>query len=350
MILAPTPLVATLLMVLGILCWGSWATTFKFSGKWRFELYYFDFAFGLVAAAVLIAFTFGNLGFDGFSVVDDLMHAGKRQWFFGFLAGVVFNFGNMLLLAGVSVAGLSVAFPLGLGAALLVGTLLQFLLHATGNPALLFTGFAIGVAALGFAAFAYRQAIRERHEILARRGEARSTRRPSAAKGAALPLVAGLLMGASIPIVDGCSQGDLGLGPYAITLLLSFGILASTFVFNLFLMNLPVEGEPVDLFEYFSGHWRQHLWGVAGGAVWTVGTAAVLVAIASMPDRIRATSPIGFPLAQAALVVGAIWGLVRWKEFHDAKPATKAMLVVSLVLFACAIALIVTGIGDQRAV
>jgi glucose uptake protein len=349
MILAPTPLIAMLLMVLGILCWGSWATTFKFSGKWRFELYYFDFAFGLVAAAVLIAFTFGNLGFDGFSVIDDLMHAGKRQWFFGFLAGVVFNFGNMLLLAAVSVVGLSVAFPLGVGAALLVGTLVQFLIHPAGNSALLFTGFAVGIAALGFAASAYSQAIRQRHEILARRGEARSTRRPSAVKGIAIPLAAGVLIGASIPIVSGCSEGDLGLGPYAIAMLLSFGMLASTFVFNLFLMNLPVEGEPVDLFEYFSGSWRQHLWGVAGGMVWTVGTAAVLVAIASMPDRIRAASPVGFPLAQASLVVGTIWGLVKWKEFHAAKPATKAMLVVSLALFACAIALIVTGIGDQKA-
>jgi glucose uptake protein len=138
------------------------------------------------------------------------------------------------------------------------------------------------------------------------------------------------------------------LGPYAITLLLSFGMLASTFVFNLFLMNLPVEGEPVDLFEYFSGSLGQHLWGIAGGIIWAVGTSAILVAIASIPDRIRAISPIGFPLLQASLVVASIWGLVRWKEFHDAKPATRAMLFVALALFAGAIALIVTAIGDQR--
>jgi glucose uptake protein len=348
MILAPTPLFAMLLMVLGILCWGSWATTFKFSGKWRFELYYFDFAFGLVAAAVLIAFTFGNLGFDGFSVVDDLLHAGKRQWFFGFLTGVLFNFGNMLLLAAVSVTGLSVAFPLGVGTALIAGTVLQFLLHPAGDSTVLYVGFAFGILALGFVASAYGQAIRQRHEILARRGQARSTRRPSAAKGIVLPLVAGLLMGASIPIVDSCSEGDLGLGPYAIAMLLSFGILASTFVFNLFLMNLPVEGEPVDIFEYFSGTLRQHLWGVAGGIVWTLGTVAILVAIASVPDRSRATSPEGFPLAQASLVVAGIWGLVKWKEFRDARTATQAMLIVSLVLFSCAIALIVMGTANQK--
>ena len=348
MILAPTPLFAMLLMVLGILCWGSWAATFKFSGKWRFELYYFDFAFGLVAAAVLIAFTFGNLGFDGFSVMDDLLHAGKRQWFFGFLAGMLLNFGNMLLLAAVSVAGLSVAFLLGVGTALIVGTVLQFLIHPAGNSTLLFVGFAFGIVALVFAASAYRQAIRQRHETLARRGLARSTRRPSAAKGIVLPLVAGLLMGASLPIVETCSEGDLGLGPYAIAMLLSFGILASTFVFNLFLMNLPVEGEPVDVFEYFSGSWRQHLLGAVGGIVWTLGTVAVLVAIASVPDRTRATSPESFPLAQSSLVVAGIWGLVKWKEFRDAKPATQALLILSLVLSSCAIALIVMGIANQK--
>jgi len=348
MILAPTPFIAMLLMVLGILCWGSWATTFKFSGKWRFELYYFDFAAGLVAAAILLAFTFGNLGFDGFSVIDDLMHAGKRQWFFGVLAGVVFNFGNMLLLAAVSIEGLSVAFPLGVGTALLVGTAVESVLHPSGDSALVYTGLAVSIAALGLAGAAYAQAIRQRHETLARRGQAKSTRRPSAVKGIVLPLAAGLLTGASLPIIQGCSEGDLGLGPYAMPLLLSFGILGSTFVFNLFLMNLPVEGEPVDIFEYFSGALRQHLWGVAGGAVWCVGTVAILVAIASLPDRIRSTSPIGFPLAQASLVVAAMWGLVRWKEFHDQKLVTKALVAAFLALFCCAIALILAGIGAQK--
>jgi glucose uptake protein len=348
MILAPTPFIAMLLMILGIFCWGSWATTFKSSGKWRFELYYFDFAFGLVAAAVLLAFTFGNLGFDGFSVVDDLMHAGKRQWFFGVLAGVILNFGTMLLVGAVSVVGLSVAFPLGVGTALIVGTVLQYVIHPGGNSTLLFVGLALGIAALGFAASAYRQAIVQRHETLALRGQARSTRRPSAFKGIVLPLVAGLLMGASIPVIEISSEGDLGLGPYAIAMLMSLGMLASTFVFNLFLMNLPVEGEPVDIFEYFAGKWRQHLLGFAGGIVWMVGTVAVLVSIASIPDAVRATSPEGFPLAQVSLVVSAVWGLVKWKEFQDSRPATKAQLTLSLVLFSSAIALIMMGVANQR--
>src|SRR3954453_22129268 len=84
-----------LLMILSLLCLGSWASTYKFAGKWRFELFYFDFAIGLGIAALIYAFTVGNLGFDGFSLLDDLQKAGKRQWVYGVLAGLIFNLGNM---------------------------------------------------------------------------------------------------------------------------------------------------------------------------------------------------------------------------------------------------------------
>src|ERR1039458_1021441 len=98
MILPQTYTAALFLMILSMICWGSWANTYKLAGKWRFELYYFDFAAGLLLAAVILAYTAGNLGYDGFSFSDDLMHAGKRQWLLGFAGGAVFNLANMLLL------------------------------------------------------------------------------------------------------------------------------------------------------------------------------------------------------------------------------------------------------------
>ena len=348
MILAPTSTIAMLLMVLGILCWGSWATTFKYSGKRRFELYYYDFAIGLAVAAMAIAFTFGNLGFDGFAVVDDLLHAGKRQWFYGILAGLVFNFGNMLLVGAVSVAGMAVSFAVGLGTALIAGTVLQYLVHPSGDPNLLMMGFAVGLVGMVFAGIAYRGATRQRHERLARRGEAKSTRRPSVAKGIVVSVAGGLLMGASIPILDRSAEGELGLGPYSIVMLASFGVVASTFVFNLFLTNLPLEGEPVDMLDFFDATVKQHLLGFGGGAVWAVGAVAVLVAMASLPERVRATSPESFPLAQASLVVAGIWGLAKWKEFAGARVGTKLMMVMSLALMGCAVALVVMGISNQR--
>ncbi|MGH9719856.1 MAG: multidrug DMT transporter permease, partial [Bryobacteraceae bacterium] len=115
MILPQTYAVTLLILVLSMLAWGSWANTFKLAGKWRFELFYFDYAFGVLLAALVYALTFGSLGFDGFMFLDDMMQTGKRNMFYGALGGVVFNLANMLLVAAISVAGMSVAFPIGIG-------------------------------------------------------------------------------------------------------------------------------------------------------------------------------------------------------------------------------------------
>src|SRR5271157_2593299 len=125
MILPQTYGFVLILMVLCLFCWGSWANTFKLAGKYRFEIYYVDFAIGCMAIALIYAFTVGNLGYDGFQFLDDLEHAGKRQWFYGFLAGVVFNLANMLLVAAVSVAGMAIAFTVGIGVAIIVGSALS---------------------------------------------------------------------------------------------------------------------------------------------------------------------------------------------------------------------------------
>src|SRR5215471_10476516 len=140
MILPQTYDVVLVLMILSLICLGSWASMFKLAGKWRFELFYFDFAVGLALAAVIFAFTVGNLGFDGFNFLDDLQHAGKRQWLFGFLAGVIFNFANMLLMAAVSVAGMSIAFPMCIAISVLVGTGIAALSHSLGNTMLVALG------------------------------------------------------------------------------------------------------------------------------------------------------------------------------------------------------------------
>src|ERR1041384_2224076 len=110
MILPQTYVINLFVMILSILCMALWVSTFKLAGNWRFELYYFDFTFGLAIAAVIYAFTVGALGYDGFNFLDDLQHAGKRQWLFCFLAGMIFNFANLLLMSAVSVAGTLVAF------------------------------------------------------------------------------------------------------------------------------------------------------------------------------------------------------------------------------------------------
>ena len=215
MILPQTYGATLLLIILTMLCWGSWANTFKLAGKWRFELFYYDYSVGVLIAATIYALTFGNFGIEGFTFVDDLMHAGKRQIFFGVLGGVVFNLANMLLVAAISVAGLAVAFPVGIGLALVIGVIWNYILNPQGNPVLLFTGAGIVVGAIIVDALAYR--------ALEGSKAAQATRKVTG-KGIVLSLVSGVLMGSFFPLVEMGKASELGLGPYAIGFVFAIGV------------------------------------------------------------------------------------------------------------------------------
>src|ERR1700720_107849 len=191
MTLPQTYLATLVLTILTMLCWGSWANTFKLTGNWRFELFYFDYSIGVLLAAVFAAFTFGTMGSDGFQFLDDLMQTGKRNIFYGFLGGVVFNLANMLLVAAISVAGLAVAFPVGIGLALVIGVIWNYALKPQGNPVLLFTGAAIVVGAIILDALAYRAL---------EAGKAAQAARRVTGKGIVLSLVSGVLMGSFFPL------------------------------------------------------------------------------------------------------------------------------------------------------
>src|SRR5215467_2229054 len=202
MILPQTYPLVLALLILSTLCLGSWPGMFKAAGKWRFELFYFDFAIGLIVAALIYAFTVGNLGYDGFNFLDDLQHAGKRQWMYAFLAGLLFNLANMLLMAAVSVMGMALAFPMVVGVAVLVTAGVGAILRTAGNPMLVTLGCVLLLTAVVVGSMAHRLIRVARHEELARAGQAKSTRRPGALKGTLLALVSGLLMGSFNPLVD----------------------------------------------------------------------------------------------------------------------------------------------------
>jgi glucose uptake protein len=338
MILPHTYLATLLVVLLSMICWGSWANAQKLA-KWRFELFYFDYAFGVLLTSLIIAVTFGSLGFDGFSFVDDIMNGAKRYWVLGCGAGVIFNLANMLLVAAISVAGLAVAFPVGIGLALIIGVVWNYAIRPQGNAVLLFAGCGLVVAAMIVDAIAYRSMEAIRMERLAQEGKAKSTRKTVNLKGVFLSLASGVLMGSFYPLVVmskssewGGTAGENGLGPYAIGFVFALGVFGSTFIFDLFFMNLPVEGEPLEILDYFKGLPKQHLFGLIGGAIWCVGTLANFVG-SSAPEQVQVGPAISLALGQGAAMVSALWGLLVWKEFAGADARTKGLIVIMFVLF-----------------
>jgi glucose uptake protein len=333
MIIPETYTSALLLIILTMLCWGSWANTFKLAGKWRFELFYYDYSAGVLLAAIIAAVTFGSMG-DGLVFADNLQFAGKRNMAYALAGGVVFNLANMLLVAAISVAGLAVAFPVGIGLALVVGVIWNYFLNPQGNPTLLAAGVALVVGAIIVDALAYG--------VQARSQRAASGRKSSGAKGVSLSLASGLLMGSFYPLVEmGKGRGPEagGLGAYAVAFLFAIGVFVSTFVFNLYFLNFPVEGAPLSMVAYFRGNLKQHALGIAGGLIWCVGTISNFAA-ASAPKSVQIGPAISYAIGQGATMVSALWGLLVWREFSGARSGVKVLLALMLLLFLAGLILV----------
>jgi glucose uptake protein len=245
----------------------------------------------------------------------------------------------MLLMAAIAVAGMAVAFPIGIGVALVVGVVLNHVIKPAGNPALLFGGCLLVAAAVIVDAVAYQMLNRLRHEALARAGKAKSLERPGVVKGVMISLVCGLLMGFYFPLVAKSQEGEVGLGPYSVAVVFAAGVFLSTFVFNLFFMNLPVQGKPVELLDYLHGTRVQHLLGFLGGAIWCGGGVAVLVA-ASAPPQANVGQATSYAMGQGSALISALWGLLVWKEFQGAELRIKLLAAVMLVLFGCGLTMV----------
>ena len=351
MIIPTTYTAALILMILSMLCWGSWANTFKLAGKWRFELFYYDYALGVLIAAAVAAYTFGSMGND-LTFSDNLFVASKRNMAFALAGGAVFNLANMLLVAAISIAGLAVAFPVGIGLALVIGVIWNYILNPQGNKLLLASGVVLVAGAIVVDALAYAAHARARKPPVAppepasaQRGRQRAAPVASSsggAKGIILSLVSGVLMGSFYPLVQIGMNGGVesgGLGPYAVALLFAGGVFLSTFVYNLYFTNLPVEGEPISMLAYFRGNLRQHALGVLGGLIWCTGAIANFVA-ASAPQSVQIGPAISYAIGQGATMVSALWGLLVWREFAGAAPKVKVLIAIMLVLFVAGLALV----------
>jgi glucose uptake protein len=336
MILPETYLSALLLIILSMLCWGSWANTFKLTGKWRFELFYYDYSVGVLVAAIIAAYTFGSMG-NELSFSDNMLVAAKRNMAYAVAGGMVFNLANMLLVAAISVAGLAVAFPVGIGLALVIGVVWNYFLNPQGNPTLLAAGVALVMCAIVVDALAYSA-----HAKPATPSGAGRKKSSTSSKGILLSLISGVLMGSFYPLVEmskGAGVDAAGLGPYAVAFLFALGVFFSTFIYNLYFLNLPVEGQPLSMLAYFKGTLSQHALGIFGGIVWCAGAITNFVA-ASAPNKVQVGPAVSYAIGQGATMVSALWGVLVWKEFAGAGSKVRILLTLMFVLFLAGLMLV----------
>jgi glucose uptake protein len=310
---------ALLLMILSMICWGSWANTLKLAPNFRFQLFYWDYVIGLAAGAILWGLTAGSLGHSGAPFLDAVMHTPGNAIAYAICGGIIFNIANLLLVAAIDVAGLAVAFPVGIGLALIVGTISSYIVRPAANPLLLFGGVALVTVAIILDAAAYRR---------------REQNAPAATtRGIVLSLIAGLLMGSFYPLVAhamSAPQSSMSPGPYATALFFAIGVLISTIPANFALMARPLDGKPpVSLSGYWSAPFGWHAAGWVGGAIWATGAIANFVA-----SQTNFVGPaVSYSIGQGATMVSACWGVFIWREFAGSPPSAKFLLFLMFVFF-----------------
>jgi len=322
---------AVLLCFVTMLCWGSWGNTQKMAGKtWRYELFYWDYVIGILLFSLLLGFTLGNHGSMGRGFVEDMSQLQMMTFWSAFLGGVIFNGSNILLSASVSISGLSVAFPLGVGLALVLGVFINYFGMPKGNPFLLFFGVALIVFAMVFNGLA---ASKNSHS------EQKSNK-----KGIWLAIIAGVLMSLFYRFV--AAAMDLNnfehplsgkATPYTAFFIFAIGIFVSNFIFNSLLMKKPFVGEPVSYKTYFSGSIKTHSVGVLGGVVWALGTSLSYIAAG------KAGAAISYALGQGAPMIAALWGVFIWKEFKGSPKSVYRLLVLMFIFFIVGLGLIVAA-------
>jgi len=322
---------AVIMCFVTMLCWGSWANTQKLATKeWKFQLFYWDYSIGVLLLSLIMAFTMGSMGSSERSFIADISQVTATAFLFAFVGGIIFNLANILLVAAIDIAGLAVAFPIGIGIALVEGVIINYILDPKGNPVLLFAGVLAIMIAIIIDALAYRKLPTEGQKTIG--------------KGIVISIVAGLLMGLFYYLVQKGIVADFAnpeagkLGPYAAVVVFSLGLLASSFLWNSIVMAKPFVGEPVAFSDYFKkGNPRLHLIGILGGVIWCIGMSFNI--IASDP----ATPAISYGLGQGATMIAAFWGVFIWKEFKTAPAGTNKLLALMFVFYLVGLTLIITA-------
>ena len=319
-----------------MLCWGSWGNTQKLAANtWRYELFYWDYVIGILLFSLLWGLTLGSTGEAGRGFIDDLIQVDAVNLGSAFLGGVIFNASNILLSSSMSLAGMSVAFPIGVGLALVLGVFINYFGAPKGDPVILFSGVLLIVLAIIFNGIASGKVSKGRSD--------QGTRK----KGIVIAICAGILMAffyrfvAAAMDLENLESPTVGMmTPYSALFVFAVGIFVSNFVFNTLVMKKPFVGIPVSYSAYFKGTSRAHLVGILGGCIWALGTACSYIAAG------KAGAAISYALGQGATMVAALWGVFIWKEFKGASRSINMLLALMLVLFFTGLGLIIVSGGN----
>lgn len=318
--------IAVLMCVICMLCWGSWANTQKLASKdWKFQLFYWDYAIGVLVLSLILAFTMGSCGTKGANFLSNVAQASSKTIMLALIGGIVFNLSNILLVRAIDVAGLAVAFPVGVGLALVIGVIQNYIAAPVGNAALLFIGVAGVAAAIILDGLAYKKLS--------------STGQKTATSGIVLSVLAGVLMGLFYRFVAASMSTDFvkieagKFTPYSAVVFFSIGVLISNFIWN----TKPFTGSAIKMSDYFKGSMKLHLIGILGGIIWNTGMSFSIIASG------QAGFAISYGLGQGATMVAAMWGVFIWKEFKNAPKGTNPMLALMFLLYIVGLAMIIVA-------
>lgn len=319
---------AVVFTLITMLCWGSWANTQKLaSKKWSFQLYYWDYALGVLLLSLVLAFTMGSTGDEGRSFIPDLLQGDSSSFGNALLGGVIFNLANILLVVAIDMAGMAVAFPIGIGLALVLGVISNYIAEPLGNPVILFMGVGLVTVAIILDALAYRK-----------KSEGKTT-----SKGIIISILAGILMGFFYRFVADSMIRDFSVPevgkftPYTASVIFSVGLVLSNFIWNTILMYKPITGEKATYKDYFvKGNFRLHTVGILGGAIWSLGMTFNIIAAG------EAGFAISYGLGQGATLIAALWGVFIWKEFKGVKNVS-VLIFLMFLLFLIGLSLIIVA-------
>lgn len=325
--------IAVAMCVITMICWGSWGNTQKLASKsWKFQLFYWDYTIGILLFSLLLAFTAGSFGEGGRSFVDDLSQADSQWLLSALIGGAVFNLSNILLVIAIDIAGLAVAFPVGIGLALVLGVITTYAARPRRRPHNARRGSCVHLRGDCPRRSRIPQARRGRFY---RKGHFR-VGVGGRADGLLLQLRGGV--DGKIDMSTGVAVLESGrLSPYTAMVVFALGIFVSNFVFNTLAMKFPVGGgKSVSYAQYFTdGNAKLHLVGILGGSIWCLGTSFSFISANA------AGAALAYGLGQGATMVSALWGVFVWREFRGAPKGTNKLLAL---MFAC----FVVGAFDSR--